>query len=92
MFAQQLNSGRGKKKKENVNAVDGVLPDKLVFCIPLEFKRAAVVLSHKQLSLFQIAANEPMRSLMKYRSKWEYYCLVVSIQHLCHILNLQPTK
>lgn len=80
MFAQQLNSGRGKKKQENVNAVGGVLPDKLVFCIPLEFKRAAVfVLSHKQLSLFQIAANEPMRSLMKYRSKWEYYCLVDSI-------------
>lgn len=86
MFALQLNSGRGKKKQENVNAVDGVLPDKLVFCIPLEFKRAAVfVLSHKQLSLFQIAANEPMRSLTNSRRKWEYYCLVDSIQHICHI-------
>ena len=86
MFAQELNSGRGKKKQENVNAVDGVLPDKLVFCIPLEFKRAAVfVLSHKQLSLFQIAANEPMRSLTNSRRKWDYSCLVDSIQHICHI-------
>ena len=60
--------------------------DKFVFCIPLEFKRAAVFgLSHKQLNLFQIAANEPMRSLTNYRRKWEYYCLVDSIQHICHI-------
>lgn len=63
MFALRLNSGRGKKKQENVNARRWCL-DKLVFCTPLEFKRAAVFgLSHKQLSLFQIDANEPMRSL-----------------------------